>query len=124
MKATLSMVKNCKDCNKKIKVYDTITNRCPQCRLSQQKPKKRKSISRYGKRAKEYDRWRKEVAYPIVYEKQLGKCADTGVDLKYGQGDLHHIKGRGSHVKQKHDVNNLVLLTREAHQARHGIKWL
>ena len=82
------------------------------------KPKKR--IKQRGKQSLRYEEWRNTIAYPYVYEKQNGRCLDSNVKLDYGRGDLHHTKGRGEF---KYDKKTLVLLTRKAHQARHGIEW-
>lgn len=78
----------------------------------------RKPIKKLGKRSLDYSKWRNEVAYPYLYEKQAGICADCQTRAGI---DLHHIKTRGSRPDLKYNLDNLVLLCRKCHQKRHNI---
>lgn len=64
-----------------------------------------------GKRAKEYDLWRREVAIPYL-DKQGHVCALCGKD---GALDIDHIKKRGSHPELKMELTNLRYLCRDCH---------
>lgn len=75
-------------------------------------PKKRKRITRYGKKAREYSEWRDEVAIPHLIAKDGRKCALCG---STGKLDVQHKQKRGSHPELKMSLDNVEFLCRTCH---------
>lgn len=72
-----------------------------------------KPISRIGRRGTRYMKFRNEVAYPSLVERDGELCAickRPGVPL-----DVDHIKKRSTHPELKYDLDNLQLLCRDCH---------
>ena len=79
------------------------------CRLN---PKKPKRITRYGKKAREYSKWRDEVAKPYLIAKDGYKCALCG---STGKLDVNHRLKRGSNPHLKMSLDNVEFLCRQCH---------
>lgn len=97
-------MKACKYCGS-LKHYPYL------CRLN---PKKPKRISRFGKKAQEYSKWRDEVAIPYLTAKNGYKCGLCGSS---GKLDVDHIQKRrmGGAPSRTMDINNVRLLCRSCH---------
>lgn len=111
--------KICKVCGVKIKVYNTIQNRCRDCTLKNVKP-----IKHRGKQAKVWETFRDFVARPYLDKKYGIGCSRCGVwpakkdDGTYYRHDVDHKKGRGSHAELRLDVKNMTYLCRKCHQEK------
>lgn len=77
-------------------------------------PKKRKRITRYGKKAREYREWRDEVAIPHLIAKDGRKCALCG---STGKLEVDHIAKRrmGGAPSRTMNLENVRLLCRTCH---------
>ena len=81
-----------------------------QCKYN---PKPRKTITRYGRRAREYYKWRDDVAIP--YLDSIGrKCALCGAT---GKLDVDHIAKRrmGGAPSRTMNLSNVRYLCRDCH---------
>lgn len=109
--------KICKVCGVKIKVYNTITNKCRECALKNAKP-----IKQRGKQAKLWDTFRDQVARPYLHKKYGIACTDCGVwppikaDGTYYRHDVDHIRERGGAPHLRFDVKNMAYRCRSCHR--------
>lgn len=134
----MPLLKKCKDCPNEFLAYSTVQNRCAQCTIKRQKPRKvsysqptvrkplkrsTKPIRQKGKATIEYEKWRDTVAKPYL-DKTFGidcsKCGapppvneETGVQYRH---DVDHIKKRGSHQELRMVLSNVRYLCRNCHR--------
>ena len=77
--------------------------------------KKRKPITKYGKEAKRYTEFRKEVAIPYL-DRQFGhKCRMCS---RTDGLELDHIHSRGSRPELKYQISNLQWLCFDCHRKK------
>ena len=101
----------CKNCGRSFPRYNTTVTICQVCAYNKY-TKPNKPIAKRGKKSKEYDDWRINVAIPYL-DKQYGhRCAICGVD---GKLDIDHIQKRGSHPELKMQITNVRYLCRNCH---------
>lgn len=99
----------CKICGTRIKVYNTIQNKCRDCTLKNAKP-----IRQVGKETKLYNTWRDTVAIPYLTERygyKCDHCKRSDVHL-----DVAHKKTRGARHDLKFNVMNVRFLCRDCHR--------
>lgn len=95
---TLHLCSICGGCH-----YETF------CRMKPRKP-----IAKIGKRAKEYEMFKRKVARPYL-DKKYGRKCSINLCNETTYLDIHHIKTRGSSASSKMDLENLVYLCRYHH---------
>lgn len=103
--------KLCKNCNKSFPQYNTAVTLCQVCAFNKYN-KPNKPITKIGKRTKEYDKWRREVAIPYLDEKFGRLCVYCGATERL---DINHIKTRGSRPDLKMEITNIEYACRLCH---------
>lgn len=99
----------CKLCGAKIKIFNTIQNKCRDCTYKTAKP-----IPKRGKEYSKYETWKKVMAIPYLTERYGYKCdicKKTNVPL-----DVAHKKTRGARHDLKYNVMNVRFLCRPCHR--------
>lgn len=99
----------CKICGTRIRVYNTIQNKCRECTLKNAKP-----IPQRGKHAHLWATFRDKVAIPYLDKKYGHVCSKPGCSVTTNL-DVDHIKKRGSNPDLRYDVKNLRYLCRPHH---------
>jgi len=111
-----SQIRNCKDCGKEIRVFNTLQNRCRDCTIKRHKP-----IKQRGPKTLQWEKFRDTVARPHLDRRDGIACHKCGVmppkkeDGTYYRHDVEHTKKRGSHADLKFDVSLMVYLCRDCH---------
>lgn len=72
----------------------------------------RKPVAKKGRRTREYEYWRNNVAIPYLDGEYGHKCANCGSQWRL---DVDHIKNRGSHPELRMDLKNIQYLCRNCH---------
>lgn len=101
----------CRNCFRTFPQYNTTVTLCQVCAYNKYK-KPGKPISKIGKRTKEYNEWRINVAIPYLDKTYGHKCNNCGAT---GALDIDHIKPRGSNPQLKMQLNNIQYLCRSCH---------
>lgn len=107
----------CKDCNTEIRVFNTTDNKCYDCKLKSFKPLKA------GKKTKQYNEWRDNIARPYLDKKYGRACTrcrkQPPYDIETGEykyHDIDHINKRSTNPHKVMELTNLRYLCRKCHR--------
>lgn len=105
----------CKACGRTFPSYTTVQSLCGVCSYNKYfKDKKRKPITKRGKRQVEYEQWRDQEAIPYLDKNYGHVCAVTNC-FETEHLDVDHIQKRGSHPELKMELTNVRFLCRKHH---------
>lgn len=106
--------KICRNCGRTFPQYNTTVTICALCAFNRYN-KPRKPLKVRGKRTKEYDKWRRDIAVPYLDKTFSHQCSNCG---RTDQLDIDHIKSRGAHPELRMELSNIQWLCRPCHQLK------